>query len=111
MLRCTGGVVTFSKVGWRNVQAVSDGGDLTSDGGLVLLREVDRRLELTRAAAAAFVGGRRKASVRHSIRDMLALRLHGTGVRERGRCRSQQLALGPGTANGQWDATSRWLLG
>jgi hypothetical protein len=75
--KCTGGVISFSKVGRRQVQAAFDGGDLTSDGGLVLLREVDRRLGLTRAAAAAFVDDRRKASVRHSIRDMLAQRLYG----------------------------------
>lgn len=77
MPKCTGGVISFSKVGRRQVQAAFDGGDLTSDGGLVLLREVDRRLGLTKAAAAAFVDDRRKASVRHSIRDMLAQRLYG----------------------------------
>ena len=77
MPKCTDGVIRFSKVGRREVQAAFDGGDLTSDGGLVLLREVDRRLGLTRAAAAAFADDRRQASVRHSIRDMLAQRLYG----------------------------------
>jgi hypothetical protein len=75
--KCTGGVISFSKVGRREVQAAFDGGDITSDGGLVLLREVDRQLGLTKAAAAAFTDGRRKASVRHSIRDMLAQRVYG----------------------------------
>jgi hypothetical protein len=32
-------VISFSKVGRREVQAAFDGGDITSDGGLVLLRE------------------------------------------------------------------------
>lgn len=77
MAKCTEEAISFSKVGRREVQAAFDGGDITSDGGLVLLREVDRRLGLTRAAAAAFVDDRRKASVRHSIRDMLAQRLYG----------------------------------
>lgn len=43
----------------------------------MLLREVDRRLGLTKAAATACVDDRRKASVRHSIRDMLAQRVYG----------------------------------
>lgn len=77
MPKCTGGVISFSKVGRREVQAAFDGGDLTSDGGVLLLREVDRRLGLTRAAAAAFVDNRRRGSVRHSIRDMLAQRVYG----------------------------------
>jgi hypothetical protein len=59
------------------VQAAFDGGDITSDGGAMLLREVDRRLGLTAAAARAFTDQRRPASVQHSIRDMLAQRVFG----------------------------------
>jgi hypothetical protein len=75
--KCTEAIISFSKVGRRQVQAAFDGGDITSDGGVMLLREVDRRLGLTRTAAAAFSDNRRKASVRHSIRDMLAQRVFG----------------------------------
>lgn len=70
-------MISFSKVGRRQVQAAFDGGDITSDGGLLLLREVDRQLGLTRAAATAFVDDRRRASIRHSIRAMLAQRVYG----------------------------------
>ncbi len=63
MPKCTQGVISFSKVGRREVQAAFDGGDITSEGGLLLLREVDRQLGLTRAAAAAFVDDRRRAAV------------------------------------------------
>jgi hypothetical protein len=59
------------------VQAAFDGGDITSDGGVMLLREVDRRMGLTAAAARAFTDRRRAASVQHSIRDMLAQRVFG----------------------------------
>lgn len=76
MPKCTDEVIGFSKVGRRQVQAAFDGGDITSDAGVVLLREVDRRLGLTNAAAAVFGDDRRKASVRHSIRDMLAQRVY-----------------------------------
>ena len=70
-------MVKFAKIGRREVQAAFDGGDIASDGGVMLLREVDRRLGLTTAAARAFADGRRAGSVRHSIRDMLAQRVFG----------------------------------
>ena len=75
MPKCTDGIVRFGKIGRREVQAAFDGGDITSDGGAMLLREVDRRLGLTAAAARAFTDRRRAASVQHSIRDMLAQRV------------------------------------
>lgn len=39
---CTAGTLQFQAVARRSVQARFDGGALTSDGGAVLLREVDR---------------------------------------------------------------------
>ena len=75
--KCTDGIVSFGKVGRREVQAAFDGGDIVSDGGVMLVREVDRRLGLTKAAAAAFTDNRRAASVQHSVRDMLAQRVYG----------------------------------
>jgi hypothetical protein len=68
-------MVSFAKIGRREVQAAFDGGDIVSDGGVMLLREVDGRIGLIAAAARAFVDDRRAASVRHSIRDMLAQRV------------------------------------
>jgi hypothetical protein len=75
--KCTEGTIKFSKVGRREVEAAFDGGDITSEGGVMLLREVDRRLGLTHAAASAFSDRRRAASVQHSIRDMVAQRVLG----------------------------------
>lgn len=65
------------KVGRRVVEAAFDGGDIVSDGGSLLLRRVDERIGLTRMAAAAFGGDRRKASVRHDMRSLLARRIYG----------------------------------
>jgi hypothetical protein len=64
-------------VGRRVIEAAFDGGDLVSDGGVVLLRQVDERIGLTRAAARVFADRRRSASVTHSVRDMLAQRVYG----------------------------------
>ncbi|MGJ3242360.1 MAG: transposase, partial [Opitutales bacterium] len=42
-------VFGFSSVKGREVKARFDGGTISSDGGLVLLKEADRQLGLTRA--------------------------------------------------------------
>jgi hypothetical protein len=59
------------------VEAAFDGGDIVSDGGSMLLRQVDDRIGLTRMAAAAIGDRRRRASVRHDIRSLLAQRIYG----------------------------------
>lgn len=77
MPKCTDQVIEFGRVGRRVVQAAFDGGDIVSDGGSWLLRQVDERIGLTRMAAAAFDDRRRKASVRHDMRSLLAQRVYG----------------------------------
>jgi Transposase DDE domain group 1 len=75
--KCTDEFVGFGRVGRRIVQAAFDGGDIVSDGGALLLKQVDERIGLTRAAARVFSDGRRAASVRHDIRSLLAQRVYG----------------------------------
>lgn len=77
MPKCTDARIEFGRVGRRVVEAAFDGGDIVSDGGSILLRQADERLGLTRAAARVFGDGRRAASVRHSIRSLLAQRVYG----------------------------------
>ncbi|MEW5792139.1 MAG: transposase [Pseudomonadota bacterium] len=43
----------FGRFGRRFIEANVDGGALSADGGLMLLRQVDRKLGLSRAIAAA----------------------------------------------------------
>jgi len=76
MPKCTDETVAFGRVGRRRVEAAFDGGDIVSDGGVLLLRRVDERIGLTRAAARVFADKRRAASVEHSVRDMLAQRVY-----------------------------------
>jgi len=59
------------------IEADFSGGDLSSDGGLLLLRQVDRRLGLTRAAAAALPDPRDPERIRHGLRELLAQRVYG----------------------------------
>ena len=77
MPKCTDGAVEFGRVGRRVVQAAFDGGDIVSDGGVLLLKQLDERIGLTRAAARAFGDERRGASVAHSMHSLLAQRIYG----------------------------------
>ncbi|MCX7902621.1 MAG: IS1380 family transposase [Burkholderiaceae bacterium] len=69
--------IEFGRVGRRVIEANFDGGDLSSDGGLMLLRRVDERIGLTRAVAAVFGDPRDPAKITHRLRDLLAQRLYG----------------------------------
>jgi hypothetical protein len=75
--KCTEAPVGFGRVGRRVIEAAFDGGDIVSDGGVLLLRRVDERIGLTRAVAAVFGDSRRAASITHGMRELLAQRLYG----------------------------------
>jgi hypothetical protein len=59
------------------IEANFDGGDISSDGGLLLLRRVDERIGLSRAAAAVLSDPRDPSRITHSLRDLLAQRIYG----------------------------------
>ena len=77
MPKCTDTKVDFGRNGRRVIQADFTGGDLSSDGGLLLLRQLDEHLGLSRAAAAAIPDPRDPERIRHGLREMLAQRLYG----------------------------------
>ena len=54
---CSGEQLSFQAVGGRQIVARFDGGQLSSDGGGLLLREVDRRTSLLSEFAACFTCG------------------------------------------------------
>jgi hypothetical protein len=68
--------VEFSPVGKRAVQAQFDGGSMTSDAGVMLLGEVDRKLGLIDGAAARMSDPRDPLRITHSLRDMLRQRVY-----------------------------------
>jgi len=77
MPKCTEDKIDLGRVGRRVIEVDFSGGDLSSEGGVVLLRRLDQRLGLTRAAARALGDERRSASVVHSVQDMVAQRIYG----------------------------------
>jgi len=78
----TGSTLTlgFPAVKGREVTAVFDGGDVTSDSGVLLLRQADRRLELTRTLADAVCDGREARKVEHPLLEMLRARVYGIAL-------------------------------
>lgn len=76
MPNCTVESIELGRVGRRVIKASFDGGDLSSDAGVLLLRRADERIGLTRAIARVFADERRAASVTHPIHSLLAQRLY-----------------------------------
>jgi hypothetical protein len=74
---CTGQQMLFGRVGRREIEADFTGGALSSDGGLLLVRQVDRKIGLSRAVAAALSDPRDPERITHPLRDLVAQRLYG----------------------------------
>jgi len=73
--------IEFEKAsGRQKVVADFSAGRVSSDGGGLLLREVDRTLRFTRRLAAGFSDGRQQSKVQHSIHQMLAQRIHAIAL-------------------------------
>lgn len=67
----------FDDLAKRRVECDFSGGMLSSDGGVVLLRDMDKRLKLSQRLADCFVDSRDQRFVEHSVRELIAQRLLG----------------------------------
>jgi hypothetical protein len=80
MTECTQSGFGFEACGSREIVARFDGGTISSDGGALLLRQTDKRLNLLPRLAECFLDGRNQAMVEHSIVEMLAQRVYGLAL-------------------------------
>lgn len=64
----------------RRVSAEFSAQQVTSDGGALLLREVDRRIDLLGRAAECFQDGRDAKRIEHTIEEMLSQRVYGLAM-------------------------------
>ncbi len=78
--QCNPDQLEFHGLGRREVVGRFDGGRLTSDGGGLLLREVDRRIGLLDRVAACFADYRDPALIEHSVLDLVAQRIYGLAL-------------------------------
>ena len=77
MTKCSRDQLDFPGCRGRKVEAEFSGGDVTSDGGVLLLRQADRRLGLTSQVARVLDDPRRQASCEHTSLSMLRQRVYG----------------------------------
>lgn len=77
---CSGTQLEFQGVGSRRVQAAFNGGHITSDGGALLLREVDERLSISRRFAACFEDHRDPEWIEHTVEELVRQRVYGLAL-------------------------------
>jgi hypothetical protein len=77
MTECKPQQLEFHGLGRREIVAEFDGGDITSDAGGLLLREVEKRTGIIGKFAACFTDYRDPGSIEHRVEDLLAQRLYG----------------------------------
>jgi hypothetical protein len=77
MTECNEQKFLFQDLDSRKVEVDFGGGYLSSDGGAVILRELEARTGLIKDLAGCFNDGRDQRFVEHSVESLLAQRLHG----------------------------------
>ena len=70
----------FQDLGSRQVVADFTGGTLSSDGGVLFLRQADQNLGLTLALARCFVDRRDARYVDHELEELLAQRIYAQSL-------------------------------
>ena len=74
---CNPELFQFPAVKKRTVSASFTGGDVTSDGGITLLRQTDRRLGLTKALAKVLPDPRDPERIEHPLLSLVRQRIYG----------------------------------
>ena len=80
MTDCSFGRLSFPACRARRVEAGFDGGAVTSNGGVLLLAQADRRLGLTAAVARRLGDPRQRGKRRHGVVDMVRQRVFGIAL-------------------------------
>ena len=80
MTNCTSEAIQFPACRKRRVEAGFDGGEVTSNGGVLLLRQADRLVGLTGQVARGLADERQLGKVRHRLIDMLRQRVFGIAL-------------------------------
>lgn len=73
-------MIKFSPLNRKKVEANFEGGSITSNGGLLLLRETDKRLKFTEKISKCITDSRRSCLVQHDIKTLLRQRVYAISV-------------------------------
>lgn len=77
---CTQKHFDFHPLQAREVVAQFDGGRITSDGGALLLREVERQTGIIRQFAACFTDHRDPELIEHTVEDLVGQRVYALAL-------------------------------
>jgi hypothetical protein len=77
---CIPSQLEFHALGARDVVGRFDGGRITSDGGGLLLREVDQRVGALDRLTACFTDYRNPKRIEHSVHELVAQRVYGLAL-------------------------------
>lgn len=77
MTECKPKPIEFHTLGSRAVVAHFGGGDITSDAGGLMLREVEQRTGILKKFGACFTDYRKPAAIEHPVEDLVAQRSYG----------------------------------
>lgn len=80
MTECSGAQLEFHALGRRAVVGNFDGGAISSDGGGLLLGEVEAHTGILARLAAQFIDYRDPELIEHSVRELLAQRVYGLAL-------------------------------
>jgi hypothetical protein len=80
MTKCTAPFIEFPALKRRKVEVNFEGGEITSDGGALLIGGVDQKLGLTKAIAPLIPDNRDPSKTEHSILSMLRQRVYGIAL-------------------------------
>ncbi len=80
MTECNQSSFGFEALGRREIVSRFDGGTISSDGGALLLRQTDKRLNLLPRLAGCFLDGRNQNLVEHPVQQMLSQRVYGLAL-------------------------------
>lgn len=77
---CNQASFSFHPLSRREVVARFDGGEITTDGGALLLREVEQRTGIIRQFSRCFVDHRDPGRIEHSVSELVAQRVYGLAL-------------------------------
>jgi DDE family transposase len=80
MTECNQTTFPFEAHFSRRVEARFDGSAMTTDGGALLLRAVDRKIRLLKRVVACFTDGRDAQRVEHALPELLAQRIYALAL-------------------------------
>ncbi len=77
---CNAQSFSFGRVGQREIVARFDGGDITSNAGILLLNETEKRTRVLERFAGCFTDHRDVRLIEHTVKDLVTQRVFGLAM-------------------------------